>query len=119
MTPRSKALVALAAAGALGLAACSSSGKTPPSNNAGKPVFGGTLKIVASGGPDHFDTVPAYYTADYMLERGYARQLLSYPTVTDPSITSPGWTKDVTPVPDVAASMPTVTAGGKTYTFTL
>jgi peptide/nickel transport system substrate-binding protein len=120
MTPRSKALVALAAAGALGLAACSSSGnKTPPSNNAGKPVFGGTLKVVASGGPDHFDTVPAYYTADYIMERAYARQLLSYPSIPDPTISSPGWKADITPVPDVAAAMPTVTNGGKTYTFHL
>jgi peptide/nickel transport system substrate-binding protein len=118
MTPRSKALVALAAAGALGLAACSS-GKTTPTSNAGKPVFGGTLKVVASGGPDHFDTVPAYYTADYILERAYARQLLSYPSLPDPSTSSPGWHADITPVPDVAKAMPTVTNGGKTYTYHL
>jgi peptide/nickel transport system substrate-binding protein len=119
MTPRSKALVALAAAGALGLAACSSGGGAAPKSNGTKPVFGGTLKVVASGGPDHFDTVPAYYTADYIMERAYARQLLSYPSLPDPTTSSPGWTKDITPVPDVAAALPTVTNGGKTYTFHL
>jgi len=119
MTPRSKALVALAAVGALGLAACSSSTTTTPKSTAGKPVFGGVLKVVASGGPDHFDTVPAYYTADYIMERAYARQLLSYPSLPDPSTSSPGWKADITPVPDVAKAMPTVTNGGKTYTFHL
>src|SRR5258706_137074 len=86
------------------------------------PVYGGTLKLIAASGPDHIDTVPAYYTADYILERGYARQLLTYPTVPDPSLTSPGWTKDITPAPDVATAIPTtsnggITNGGKTYTF--
>ena len=67
-------------------------------------------------------TVPAYYTADYMLERGYSRQLLTYPTVPDPTFSSPGWKKDITPVPDIATAVPTtanggITNGGKTYTF--
>ena len=77
MTKRVTALaVAVLAAG--GLAACgksatpstgssTSSASTPPS----KPA--GTLRIVATAGPDHIDTVPAYYTADYMLERAYTR----------------------------------------------
>jgi peptide/nickel transport system substrate-binding protein len=86
------------------------------------PVHGGTLRIVAAYGPDHLDPVPAYYTADYILERAYARQLVSYPSVPDPSATSKGWAKDITPVPDVARAVPTVanggiTDGGKTYTF--
>ncbi|HEV2372139.1 MAG TPA: ABC transporter substrate-binding protein [Streptosporangiaceae bacterium] len=84
--------------------------------------MGGTLHIVANAGPDHIDTVPAYYTADYMLERAYTRQLLAYPTVPAPSVTSAGWTKDVTPVPDIATVVPTaanggITNGGMTYTF--
>ncbi|HUZ51313.1 MAG TPA: ABC transporter substrate-binding protein [Streptosporangiaceae bacterium] len=125
MTRRSQriAVTAMAGLAAAGLAACSSS----PSNNTSSgstPVHGGTLKIVAASGPDHIDTVPAYYTADYILERGYARQLLTYPTVPDPSLTSAGWSKDTTPVPDVATTVPTTSNGGiskdgKTYTFHL
>jgi len=68
--------------------------------------------------------VPAYYTADYILERAYARQLLSYPTVYDPTLTSPGWKTDTTPVPDIATEVPTtanggISADGLTYTFHL
>src|SRR5215469_13973345 len=86
------------------------------------PVFGGTLKLVAASGPDHIDPVPAYFTADYILERAYARQLVSYPAVPDRTVRSPGWHADITPVADVATAVPTVanrgiTNGGKTYTF--
>lgn len=123
MTRNIHRVAALVTAGlaVAGLAACSSSGGGGQTGGttSGKPVFGGTLKVVASGGPDHFDTVPAYYTADYIMERVYARQLLSYPSLPDPSVTSDGWKKDITPVPDVAAAMPTVTNGGKTYNFHL
>jgi len=121
-TPRRLAVITAAVLAAAGLAACSSSAKTPAASSAGTPVYGGTLNIVASGGPDHIDTVPAYYTADYELERGYARQLVSYPTVPATSTSSAGWTTDTTPVADVATGVPTVanggiTDGGLTYTF--
>jgi peptide/nickel transport system substrate-binding protein len=121
-TPRRLAVISAAVLAAAGLAACSSSAKTSPASSAGKPVYGGTLNIVAASGPDHIDTVPAYYTADYELERGYARQLVSYPTVPATSTSSAGWTTDTTPVADVATEVPTVanggiTGGGKTYTF--
>ena len=77
---------------------------------------------MAGSGPDHIDTVPAYFTADFILERAYARQLISYRVVPDPSVTSPGWKTDITPVPDVATAVPTaanggITDGGKVYTF--
>jgi peptide/nickel transport system substrate-binding protein len=126
MTRRSQriAVMAIASLAAAGLAACSSSSNSTgtsstPSN---QPVKGGVLKLVAASGPDHIDTVPAYYTADYILERAYARQLLTYPTVVDPSLTSAGWTKDTTPVADVATVVPTtanggITDNGLTYTF--
>lgn len=128
MTSRSYRIAVMAMAGlaAAGLAACgSSSSSSGGTSTANKPVYGGTLKLVASGGPDHIDTVPAYYTADYILERAYARQLLTYPTVPDPVIStdpSSGWMKDTTPVPDIATEIPTtsnggITDGGKTYTF--
>lgn len=125
MIRRYQQVAALAIAGltAAGLAACSS-GSSSSSATGTKPVRGGTLKLVASAGPDHIDTVPAYYTADYILERAYARQLLTYPTVPDPSLSSSGWVKDTTPVPDVATQVPTtgnggITGGDKVYTFHL
>ncbi len=116
--------VAAAVLAVAGLAACSSSKTTPPTASSGTPKYGGTLHIISASGPDHIDTVPAYYTVDYQLERAYARQLLQYPTVPYSSVSTsdPGWVADVTPVADVATQVPTVanggiTNGGKTYTF--
>jgi peptide/nickel transport system substrate-binding protein len=124
MTRRSHRIAVLAVAGltAVGLAACSSSSGGSSQGGGAKPVFGGTLRLVAASGPDHIDTVPAYYTADYIFERAYARQLLNYPTVPDPTLTSAGWKADTTPVADAATVVPTeanggITNGGKTYTF--
>ena len=126
MTRRSQriAVMAIASLAAAGLAACSSSSNGPngTGGNAAKPVLGGTLRLVAASGPDHIDTVPAYYTADYILERAYARQLVSYPTVPDPTLTSAGWKADTTPAPDIATEVPTtanggITDNGLTYTF--
>jgi ABC-type glycerol-3-phosphate transport system substrate-binding protein len=80
MKPASRRAAALAAVAlaAAGLAACSSTSTTPSSSAVKPPTKPtGTLRIVAAAGPDHIDTVPAYYTADYMLERAYTRQLLS------------------------------------------
>jgi peptide/nickel transport system substrate-binding protein len=122
MRRRPQRIAAMAVAGltAAGLAACSSS--SGGSGSSGSPVHGGTLKFVAASGPDHIDTVPAYYTADYILERAYARQLLTYPTAPGTTLSSAGWKKNTTPVADVATKVPTtgnggITNGGKTYTF--
>src|ERR1700744_4364897 len=124
--PKRYAVLAVAGIAAMGLAA--GGGSAPcgsgsgSASSSGKPVYGGTLNVVAASGPDHIDTVPAYYTADYELERAYTRQLLSYPTVEATSTSSAGWQKDVTPEPDAATVVPStsnggVTNGGKTYTF--
>ena len=125
MTRRSQriAVTAMAGLAAAGLAACTSSSNSNSSTGS-KPVRGGTLKLVAASGPDHIDTVPAYYTADYILERAYARQLLTYPTAPGKTLSSAGWTKNTTPVPDIATAVPTtanggITNDGKTYTFHL
>jgi peptide/nickel transport system substrate-binding protein len=140
MTRVSKRVAGLAvvATAALGVAACSSSpssssnsatpGSTasstvaPTASSTAKPVSGGTLNIVANAGPDHMDTVSAYYTADYELERAYTRQLVSYPSVPALSTSGSAWQQDTTPVPDIATEVPTVanggiTDGGKVYTF--
>ena len=123
MTSTAKRFTGLAAAvlAAAGLAACSSSSSSSPSS-AGKPVSGGTLHVVATSGPDHIDTVPAYYNADYEFERAYARQLFQYPAVPYNSTSDSGWTANVTPVADMATEVPTtanggISADGKTYTF--
>jgi peptide/nickel transport system substrate-binding protein len=123
MTRQIHRIAALATAGlaVAGLAACSSTNNNA-SGGGSKPVSGGTLKIVAAGGPNYLDTVPAYYTANYILERTFARQLLSYPAVPDPKIGGPGWVKDTVPVPDIATAYPTTANGGLskdglTYTF--
>ncbi len=111
---------------AAGLAACSSSSSpssTPSaSSSSNTPMTGGTLNIVAAAGPDHVDTVPAYYTADYEFEHAYSRQLLAYASSPYNSTTDSGWTADVTPVADMATEVPTaanggITNGGMTYTF--
>ncbi|MBV9382942.1 MAG: ABC transporter substrate-binding protein [Streptosporangiaceae bacterium] len=123
MSKRIAGLTMAAVAAAGGLAACSSSASSSgPAASSAKPVMGGTLRIVAASGPDHIDTVPAYYTADYQLEHAYTRQLVQYPTQAATSISSSGWNADVTPVADMATEVPTtanggITNGGKTYTF--
>jgi peptide/nickel transport system substrate-binding protein len=123
LQPKRFAALAVVALAAGGLAACggSSSGSNS-SATGGKPVLGGTLKVVAASGPDHFDPVPAYTTYDYMMERGYARQMLSYPASPATQTSGPAWTKATTPIPDVATAVPStsnggITNGGKTYTF--
>ena len=120
--PKLYAAGAALALAAIGLAACGGSSTNNSSSSIGTPVKGGTLNIVAASGWAHLDTVPAYYTADYMLERAYARQMLAYPYGVPTSIGSPGWQKTVTPAPDIATQVPTtsnggITNGGKTYTF--
>jgi peptide/nickel transport system substrate-binding protein len=129
MTAVSKrvAALAVAAAAAAGLAACSSSGnsgssKVSTSTSKEKIQAGGTVNIVANSGPDHMDTVPAYYTPDYMLERIYTRQLVAYQSVPYTSTSSAGWKTDTTPTADIATQVPTtanggITGGGKVYTF--
>jgi peptide/nickel transport system substrate-binding protein len=122
--PKCFAGLAAAALAASALAACSSSSSTSSSStsSSSKPVSGGTLHIVSASGPDHIDTVPAYYTVDYQLERAYTRQLVQYPTEPASSTASAGWIASTTPAADVATVVPTVanggvTNGGKTYTF--
>jgi peptide/nickel transport system substrate-binding protein len=116
----------LVAAG--GLAACSSSSGSSSAAPAAtatsseKITPGGTVNVIANAGPDHWDTVPAYYTADYEFERIYARQLVSYQTVPYTTTASPGWTTNSTPVADAATEVPTtanggISGGGTVYTF--
>ncbi len=120
--PRTRvAAIAVAILAAASLAACSSSKSTPSSasstSSAGQPVYGGTLRWVASGDVDHLDPMSAYYVATAILERAYTRQLVTYPSSND-------YNKAITLVPDVATALPTTANGGissdgLTYTFHL
>jgi peptide/nickel transport system substrate-binding protein len=126
-TPKRFAGLAAAVLAAATVAACSSSSTSAPaagsnSSSAGTPVAGGTLHIISASGPAHLDTVPSYYTADYQITHTYARQLLQYPTLPYTSTSDTNWTKDTTPIADVATTVPStanggITNGGKTYTF--
>jgi peptide/nickel transport system substrate-binding protein len=115
------AATSVVAAAALGLAACSSSG-SGSGGSSNKPNYGGTINVIAAAGQDHFDPVSAYGTWDYMFERVYTRQLLTYPATNYSKVGDAGWQKDVTPVPDAATQVPStanggITDNGLTYTF--
>ncbi|MBO0775742.1 MAG: ABC transporter substrate-binding protein, partial [Actinobacteria bacterium] len=118
---RAAALVAVITT-ATALAACSSSNSGSGSSPASKPVFGGTLRVIAASGPDELDPVAAYNFTSYGLERGYARQLLSYPTTSPTATSGPVWTKGTTVVADAATQVPSasnggISNGGLTYTY--
>src|SRR5579875_2736142 len=102
MIPITKRAVAISAAllTAGGLAACSST-STPSGPSSGPPSKPtGVLRLVAASGFDHLDPVSAYYTADYILERAYTRQLLAYPYAVPLAVGDAQWNKAVTPVAD-------------------
>jgi len=75
-----------------------------------EPQRGGTLFLVGTGDVDFMDPNVAYYNPTYLVLRAWSRQLYSYPA-------TPGKTTDV--VPDLATTMPTISANGLTYTMTI
>jgi peptide/nickel transport system substrate-binding protein len=120
--PKRLAALTVVALAASGLAACGNSSNSSTSTSSNKPVSGGTLNVVAASGQDHFDPVSAYGTWDYMMERAYTRQLVSYPSENYSALGDAAWLKDTTPVADAATTVPTtsnggITDGGLTYTF--
>lgn len=127
--------VSVVALAALGVGACGSAGTTRPvpanlfdpatfntanvpwlaanQNAHGSPVYGGTLQIEGSTDLSAAaDPQGEYETIAFTLERAYTRQLVSYAASTN-LVTAE------TLVPDAAASMPTVSSNGLTYTFKL
>jgi len=112
MNARARALAGLAAAllAATALAACSSSSAAKTAS--GAPLKGGTLRVISNTGPGSLDPIPTYNFAGYELERGYARQLLSYPTTSPPTASGTAWTRSTTPVPDMATQVPSTANGG-------
>jgi peptide/nickel transport system substrate-binding protein len=65
---------------------------------------GGTLTILSAGDVDHIDPGAAYYQFTYAITYVTQRPLLAYKP------------NSIQPVPDLAASMPTVSKDGKTVT---
>jgi peptide/nickel transport system substrate-binding protein len=119
---KSWAVTSVVGVAAMALAACGGSSSNSNSGSTSGVTLGGTLNVVGASGQDHFDTVSAYGTWDYMFERVYARQLVAYPSANYTVAGDAGWNKDTTPVPDVATQIPTtanggITDGGLTYTF--
>jgi peptide/nickel transport system substrate-binding protein len=102
---------AAAALAAGSLAACSSAASSTAS---ARPVYGGTLRVISDAGPGSLDPVPTYNYAGYELERGYTRQLVTYPTTSPASTNGMAWTKATTLVPDVATAVPSIANGGIT-----
>jgi peptide/nickel transport system substrate-binding protein len=118
---KSWAVTSVVGVAAMALAACGGSSSNSGTSSSGVS-YGGTLNVVGASGQDHFDTVSAYGTWDYMFERVYARQLVAYPSANYTKAGDAGWKTDTTPVADVATQVPTVanggiTDGGLTYTF--
>jgi peptide/nickel transport system substrate-binding protein len=100
----------LATIGIVAAACGNPSGGTTPTASSGQK--GGTLLMLGQSDVDALDTASAYYTGDYIFERAYSRQLVTYPT----SSTS------TTIVADAATQVPTqsnggISSDGKTYTF--
>jgi len=95
--------VAAFAAGLLLLAGCGG----PSTASGGQPVSGGTLNITFKDDLKTLDPAVAYDTDSWSVERAIYNGLLDYK----------GFTTELTP--DIAAAMPDITNGGKTYTFKL
>ncbi|WP_406491402.1 ABC transporter substrate-binding protein [Streptomyces sp. NBC_01604] len=119
-TKRRSALAAATVALALTAAACSSSddgaSSDPTTSSSGSSDFqpehkGGTLKLVAHAAAGSFDPQVNYTLQYWQLYQSMYDGLLSFQKV--------GGQQSFTVVPDLAAAMPKVTNGGKTYTFTL
>jgi peptide/nickel transport system substrate-binding protein len=123
MQRRFKAACAAAAATAILVAGCSSTGTVTGqpgtggggSGSPGKPQRGGTLTMLGQSDIFNLDTVSAYYTVSSMLERMFTRQLFSYGDPTGTAATPPV-------VPDIATQIPTtanggISDGGKTLTI--
>jgi peptide/nickel transport system substrate-binding protein len=119
---RRSALAAATVALALTAAACSSSGDdsssgpTSSPSGSGSSAFqpqhkGGTLKLVAHAAAGSLDPQVNYTLQYWQLYQSMYDGLLSFKKV--------GGQESFTVVPDLAAAMPKVTDGGKTYTFTL
>jgi peptide/nickel transport system substrate-binding protein len=69
--------------------------------------LGGTLRLYGPGSMDHLDPAISYYALSGQVIRLFARQLFTY--VCEPDLRKPA---AITPVPDIAAELPTQANGG-------
>jgi peptide/nickel transport system substrate-binding protein len=119
MLRRAAALAVVASLSAV-LAACGGSSSTPkttataatgaPSGEAAA-ADGGTLKAAIADNPDHLDTGLSYATEGWEILEATGNGLLGLRK------TSGAAGAEI--VPDLATAMPTVSADGKTYSFTM
>jgi peptide/nickel transport system substrate-binding protein len=125
MKLHARRVIASTAAALASVALITACGKPAETTTSATVTYGGTLRIVANGGPeDNLDPVPSYTLANYILERAFTRQLLSYPDVDVTGTSGPSWQKSITLIPDAATQVPTtadggVSDGGLIYTFHL
>jgi peptide/nickel transport system substrate-binding protein len=105
-------LVGMAPAASALLSACgpagpqTGGGTQPQGQGAGTPRVGGEVRIDVTGDPSSFDPLRFNATDNQRIYRLLTSQLLTYKA-------------DKTFEPDLAASLPTVSADGLTYTFKL
>jgi peptide/nickel transport system substrate-binding protein len=119
-----RAIVGTAIVAVLGLVAACGTSKSPGSTSTPKSagfnaalgkivnpsdVKGGTLQLWSSQDADSWDPAVTYYAFGWNMNQLYTRTLVSYPATPGPAGTQL--------VPDLATAMPTISDGGKTYTF--
>jgi peptide/nickel transport system substrate-binding protein len=93
------------AALALVAAGCGGGGSSSEGSGGGKK--GGTITVLSAGDVDFIDPGQMYYSFSYQIGYATQRPLFAYKP------------NSVDTVPDLAASMPTVSADGKTFTVKL
>ena len=101
--------LALAAVTALLTAGCGSGTSASNSGDTGSPVNGGILRAGIPGNPDHLDPALSYTNEGWEILEATNNGLLTFKKASGGA--------GATVVPDIASAMPTVTDGGKTYTF--
>ena len=101
--------LALATATALLAAGCGSGTSASGSGDTGAPVNGGILRAGIPGNPDHLDPALSYTNEGWEILEATNNGLLTFKKAAGGA--------GATVVPDIASAMPTVTDGGKTYTF--
>jgi peptide/nickel transport system substrate-binding protein len=92
---------------ALALVAAGCGGSGSSSERSGSGQKGGTITVLSAGDVDFIDPGQMYYSFSYQIGYATQRPLLAYKP------------NSVDAVPDLAASLPTVSADGKTVTVTL
>jgi peptide/nickel transport system substrate-binding protein len=96
----------------LGLALLGSACAGPRQDADGKPVRGGTLRVLSFEIIDGLDTAAVYNPTSLAIARSYARTLYGYNLAGPPG-------QVTAPVPDIASGPPQISADRRTYTFTL